>query len=226
MKVYHGSYKKIEYIDLTLCRPRRDFGRGFYVTKFLHHAKNWSINVGRKHGTEGIVTEFDYGEYDFTRHICKIKHFENYDEAWLDFVAMNRNIKNPEPTHDYDIVEGPVADDKVQNRIDEYLNGKISKTDFLNELKYHEPTHQICFCTFNSLQTINPITCDQRLDVTSISEPLLETLMLEKNLNEVEATDLFYTSKTFTKLADESTSFYRKSLQEIYDLLKHELYDK
>jgi hypothetical protein len=35
-----------------------------------------------------------------------------------------------------------VADDKVQNRINIYLKGEISKADFLEELKYHEETHQ------------------------------------------------------------------------------------
>jgi hypothetical protein len=34
MKVYHGSYIKIERIDYAKCRLYRDFGRGFYVTKF------------------------------------------------------------------------------------------------------------------------------------------------------------------------------------------------
>ncbi|MDR1331749.1 MAG: DUF3990 domain-containing protein [Tannerella sp.] len=37
-----------------------------------------------------------------------------------------------EQQHNYDIVEGPVADDKVQNRIDQYLNGEISKDVFLD----------------------------------------------------------------------------------------------
>jgi len=33
MKVYHGSYTEIETIDFSYCRKRRDFGKGFYVTK-------------------------------------------------------------------------------------------------------------------------------------------------------------------------------------------------
>ena len=34
MKVYHGSYMEIRTINLSFGRPNRDFGRGFYVTKF------------------------------------------------------------------------------------------------------------------------------------------------------------------------------------------------
>ncbi len=224
MKVYHGSYVKIDKIDLTQCRPNRDFGRGFYVTKFLHHAETWSTVVGRRHHTQGVVSEFEYVESSFVRDICKIKHFEDYSEDWLDFVVTNRDANKPQPAHDYDIVEGPVADDKVQNRIGEYLDGKISKTDFLEELKYHETTHQICFCTLNSLQAINcGLGVGQRRYMVDIAEPLLETLMSDRAINETEATDLFYTSKTFAQLADESTGLHLKTWQEIYELLKCEL---
>ena len=38
MRVYHGSYTKIDKIDLSRCVPNKDFGQGFYVTKFRHHA--------------------------------------------------------------------------------------------------------------------------------------------------------------------------------------------
>ncbi len=222
MKVYHGSYVKIEEIDLSKSQPNKDFGRGFYVTKFRYHAETWAEIIGNNHSTVGVVTEFDFCDGSFAESICKIKRFETYDEEWLDFVVANRNKKS-KSTHDYDIVEGPVADDKVQHRIDFFLSGKISKDQFLNELKYHETTHQICFCTFNSLQTIDPISSDKRLDVTMISEPLLEALMVEKSINEVVAADLFYTSKTFAQLADESTGLYLKTWQEIYESLKREL---
>ena len=224
MKVYHGSYIKIDRIDLTQCRPNRDFGRGFYVTKFAHHARNWSVIVGRRYHTQGVVSEFEYVESAFVRSICKINQFEGYNEAWLDFVVMNRDVNTPEPAHDYDIVEGPVADDKVQNRIEEYLTGKVSKADFLEELKYHEKTHQICFCTLNSLQAI-----DCRLGVgalrymVDISEPVIENLMFDFHVDEETATDKFYTSNTFAKLADESTQLYQKPWQEIYEMLKKEL---
>jgi hypothetical protein len=33
MRVYHGSYTAVTTIDLSKCEPKRDFGRGFYVTK-------------------------------------------------------------------------------------------------------------------------------------------------------------------------------------------------
>ena len=44
--------------------------------------------------------------------------------------------------HDFDIVEDPVANDDVAKRIDDYLDGTVSKSDFLVELKFRFPTHQ------------------------------------------------------------------------------------
>ena len=40
MKVYHGSYTAISVIDLSKCEKQKDFGQGFYVTRFRKQQKN------------------------------------------------------------------------------------------------------------------------------------------------------------------------------------------
>jgi hypothetical protein len=65
MKVYHGSYMAIENIDFSFSRKRRDFGRGFYVTKLLSQAEYWAARKGDDNDTEGVVTEFDFDEDSF-----------------------------------------------------------------------------------------------------------------------------------------------------------------
>ena len=223
LQVYHGSYAKIDAVDLSKGQDNRDFGRGFYVSKFRKHAEAWAKVIGGKRGTEGFVTEFKFYERAFTDNIYKTLRFDDYNEEWLDFVVLNRDISTQEQRHDYDIIEGPVADDKVQNKILFYLKGKISKTDFLTELKYHEQTHQICFCTRKSLQMLELIDDDANLNIIMISEPLLEQLVIDFNIDEETATDKFFSSNTFAKLADESTGLYKKPWQEIYEMLKKEL---
>jgi len=42
MKVYHGSYTAIDTIDFSFCQIRRDFGKGFYVTKYYEQADVWA----------------------------------------------------------------------------------------------------------------------------------------------------------------------------------------
>lgn len=220
MNVFHGSYMKIEEIDLSKCQPNKDFGQGFYVTKFRRHAENWAKIIGRKNRTKGVVTEFIYYDSPFTERLCKVKHFKCYNEEWLDFVIANRDPLSA--THDYDIVEGPVANDKVQRRIFDYLKEKVNKADFLKELEHHEETHQICFCTVKSLLTLESIDQNKILNIVHISEPLVEQMMQDFGLNEMEATDKFYTSDTFRQLSNKETGFYLKTWQEIYEMLKIE----
>jgi hypothetical protein len=223
MIVYHGSYSEIKQIDLSKCEPHRDFGQGFYVTKFRQHAENWARRKSRfKHN--GFVSEYEFHYSVLVTRKCKIKQFETYNEEWLDFVVLNRNDKNPTPSHDYDIVEGPVADDKVQNRIVDYLNGKITKADFLEELKWHAETHQICFCTVASLQFLNqPDNGEMVSKFLHIGEPIVEKLVADFNFDEKTASDKFFSSNTFSKLADTANKLYEKDWTEIYALLLNEL---
>ena len=222
MNVYHGSHIKIKTIDLTQCKPNKDFGRGFYVTKFRKHAEIWARIIGEKHGTEGFVTEFKFEEDNFTKSICKIKHFETYNEEWLDFIVANRD-KKIGFLHDYDIVIGPVADDKIQTTLRFYQEGKIDKSDFLKMLHHYEETHQICFCTFNSLQTIEKVDNSLVFEIATLTEKIITQLIKDFNINEENASNLFLNSDTYVKIADTSTQLYIKNWTEIYDLLIAEL---
>ncbi|GHV48972.1 hypothetical protein FACS1894181_06310 [Bacteroidia bacterium] len=221
MKVYHGSYTKIEEIDLSQSKLNKDFGQGFYVTKFRQHADSWAKVIGRRYQTKGFVTEFLYYNSEFTERLCKVKHFDSYSDEWIDFVIENRNPMGV--SHNFDIVEGPVANDTVQNRIFDYLNGLISKVDFLEELKWHEETHQICFCTVKSLLALQHSDKKQVSTFAHIGEPLVEQLMLDLQIDEEKAADKFYSSATFGRLANIETKLYEKPWQEIYQMLKQEL---
>ncbi|MDR0693810.1 MAG: DUF3990 domain-containing protein [Prevotellaceae bacterium] len=223
MQVYHGSYTEIIRIDLIKSLSNKDFGRGFYVTKNRKHAENWAKVMGRKHHTEGYVTEFTFYERAFTDTRYRVLRFSEYNEDWLDFVILNRDESTSEQRHDFDIVEGPIADDKVANRINDYLANLITKADFLKELRYHEDTHQICFCTLKSLQMLKRQDKTTSINIVHITEPLVAALMVDRGIDEVVATDLFYSSATFAKLSNKSTNLYQNTWQEIYDKLKHEL---
>lgn len=72
-------------------------------------------------------------------------------EDWLDFIALCRTGK----PHDYDIVEGPMADDTIFNYVQNFVDGKISREAFWNLAKFKKPTHQISFHTVKALTTLN-----------------------------------------------------------------------
>ncbi len=223
MKVYHGSYTAIEKIDLNRCEVGKDFGRGFYVTNLRKQAEIWATRKGRPKRTAGVVTEFDFDEDIPEVMELKVLKFEDYDDEWLDFVVLNRkNNSRKQQTHDYDIIEGPVADDKITEQIDDYIDGIISKEQFLNDL-IHLPSHQICFCTMQSLQALTTSKPILNSKIHHISSDVLQALMTNYGINEMEATDKYYTSNTYAKLAEEATGFYKKDWTEIYELLKQEL---
>jgi predicted RNA-binding protein YlxR (DUF448 family) len=225
MRVYHGSDTAVSVVDLQKCKPNKDFGRGFYVTKLRSQAEDMAKRVTKYNKLTPVVTEYEFDEYAYEDEDLKVLRFDDYSEAWLDFVVLNRNADKRRQAHDYDIVEGPVADDRISRNVSKYLRGKISKEDFLEMLK-HSENHQICFCTMNSLQMLEYVENpkDIEYEVSEIGEPLLEQFVMDFDINEETAADKFYSSKTFAKLADESTEFYRKSWQEIYELLKQELH--
>jgi len=222
MKVYHGSYTEINEIDLSKCKTGKDFGRGFYVTNILSQAEIWASRKSRK--KEGIVTEFEFDEFFFEDELVKVLRFESYTEEWLDFVVLNRKNKSKKTqSHDYDIIEGPVADDDIATRISDYLAGNITKKQFLIDLTHKEPSHQICFCTVQSLQALELQKGKIDSKIFHTDNEVLQALMTDFGLSETEATDKYYKSNTYTKFADESTDFYKKSWQKIYEMLKLEL---
>lgn len=225
MIVYHGSYTEIKEVDLSKCMPRKDFGQGFYVTKIKKQAEDWASIVGDINNCEGVVTEFVFYETAFTNNTYKVLRFDDYTDEWLDFVVLNRRTDLPLPAHDYDIVEGPVADDRISQNIMRYVDGAISREKFFKMLRHEiAPTHQICFCTPDSLLMLKLNDKNfVKYEVADIGEQVVEQLMFDNNIDEEKATDVFFSSETFGKLSDESTELYKKSWQEVYELLKLEI---
>ena len=222
MKLYHGSYTKIVAINLKKAKPYKDFGIGFYATKFFNQAKIWAERLSEEKGNTGFVTNFEFNEYAYRDESIKVLKFDTYNSEWFDFVIQNR--QNETNTHDYDIVEGPVADDKIQNRINDYLDGIISKQQFLSELIHNKENHQICFCTTASLVYLK--RKDNTKEVSKflhIGEPIAEKLVEVFGFDEETAMEKFYSSEIFSKLADTSTELYNKNWTEIYELLLEEL---
>ena len=224
MIVYHGGYVEIFEVDLSKSVINRDFGRGFYVTKLREQAEYWAIRKGKQHKTNGFVTEFQFPEVAFTSYGMNVLRFTDYTEEWLDFVVMNRSAKSPDNLHDYDIVEGPVANDDIATRITFYLEGGITKAEFLEELKFkHLTSHQIALCTQKSLQMIKKAFSKVDLNEMTIDDLIIQSLIVDFKKDDYQAIDTYFNSKTYLLLIDENTGYYEKSWQEIYEILKKEL---
>ncbi len=224
MQVFHGSYLEIEKIDLDKCQANKDFGKGFYVTKIRKQAEEWAAIIGKIHQTKGIVTEFIFYERAFSEKNLKTLRFAEYNDEWFDFIILNRNLETTEQQHDYDIIEGPVADDKVQKRINRYLEGIISREDFFEQLsKYPEPSHQICFCTINSLRMLKKLHNTKIIKIEDLSELIVQKLILDFDFDEQTATEKIFSSKTFAKFLNTVNSFSMENWKEVYTSLIKEL---
>lgn len=144
--IYHGSNVIVEHPDIRIRGYEKDFGYGFYCTNLERQAKKWALTKGGGH----VVSIYEFAEYDG----CKTKIFETMTEEWLDFVvACRMGIR-----HDYDIVEGPMADDTIWNFVEDLVAGTISREAFWALVKFKYPTHQIVFCTQKSLECIKYIS--------------------------------------------------------------------
>ena len=139
MELYHGSGDIVEFPEIRKTRYTKDFSWGFYCTQSYEHAHRWAE---RRH-THGVVNVYIYHENPELR----IKKFPKMTDEWLDFIAECRSGK----IHDYDIVEGPMADDTIWNFVNDFLNGNISRSVFWEYAKFKHPTHQISFHSIKAL---------------------------------------------------------------------------
>lgn len=140
--LFHGSNIIVELPEIRIFGHFKDFGYGFYCTRFEQQAKKWALTKAAKH----FVTLYDFTEYEG----LKIKVFPEMTDEWLDFVADCRRGKE----HQYDIVEGPMADDQIWDYVEDFVAGNISREAFWALAKFKYPTHQIVFCTPAALQSI------------------------------------------------------------------------
>ena len=141
MIVYHGSKMVVDKPDVFHSRERVDFGKGFYVTDILDQAKKWC----EKHKQNGNIAILNtYSLDDSLIDSYNVKRFESYSEEWLDFVMACRTGKD---NSDYDIIYGGVANDKVFDTIELYMQNLIDKKTALGRLIYEKPNNQICIRT-------------------------------------------------------------------------------
>ncbi|MBQ9069887.1 MAG: DUF3990 domain-containing protein [Clostridia bacterium] len=149
MTVYHGSDTIVDIPRILESKRPLDFGGGFYVTTSEAQAKSWAIKVSyRNNNNHRCINRYKFdlekAELELT-----VIHFAAADEKWLDFICNNRSGK---PTGDYDVVIGPVADDRVYRVVVEYENGDLDKQTALKNLKTETLCDQILFHTEKSLE--------------------------------------------------------------------------
>ena len=120
-----------------------DFGQGFYLTEIKEQAEQMARRTSAIYSGEPIVTEFEFDETALDT--LSIKIFKEPSEEWALFVMANRSRKNLQPTHSFDIVIGPVADDTIATLFRNFDDGIIDLQMLVNGLKYKKVSSQYLF---------------------------------------------------------------------------------
>ena len=150
MKLYHGSHIEVKNPKIITSSRVGDFGRGFYTTSNLEQARRWAqIRAIQENQPSGVVTVFDVPDHLFAHPELQIKSFENANAVWLDFVLANR--KDVDFDHEFDLVCGPVADDRVYVCLNMLEDGLADRETVIRKLKTYVLADQILFHTAKSL---------------------------------------------------------------------------
>lgn len=155
MKLYHGSNTVIERIELSKCKPFKDFGKGFYLTEIREQAKQMAKRTSAIYGGESVVTEFKFDETALNALV--VKTFEEPGEEWALFIMANRDRNKVHPIHSYDIVIGPVADDTIATLFRNFDDGIIDLQMLVNGLKYKKVSSQYLFHSAEAIKYLQRI---------------------------------------------------------------------
>lgn len=150
MRLYHGSNTIIEQIDLSRCKPYKDIGQGFYLTEIKEQAEQMARRTSVIYGGEPVVTEFEFDETALN--VLSVKTFEEPSEEWALFVMANRSRNHLQPTHGFDIVIGPVANDTIATLFRNFDDGIIDLPMLVNGLKYKKVSSQYLFHSVEAIK--------------------------------------------------------------------------
>jgi len=155
MILYHGSLEIVEYPKILTPTRTLDFGAGFYTTSSEEQAKRWVIRKLKDKSERGFINVY---EFNINEDLNTLK-FAKADDDWIEFVMKNRRQKGFQ--HNYDLVCGPVANDRVYGSFALYESGYLDKEGLIRNLKAYKLVDQILFHTDKSLSCLKFIKYEE-----------------------------------------------------------------
>lgn len=151
MRLYHGSTVAVRKPSLRPGRSNADFGKGFYTTSVLEQAVRWAhIKCERENARRAVVSVYEFDETLLDNADWNIRSFTGADEPWLYFVTDCRKSR----PHQYDLVQGPVANDKVFTTVNLFESGVLSVEAAILQLKAYKTYDQLSFHTAKTIGTL------------------------------------------------------------------------
>lgn len=157
MRLYHGTNVAFDAIDLTKSKPYKDFGRGFYLSPNYEQAMELAqVKVQQLEVGSPVVLSYELDEEAFNQ--LNVLRFDSYSEEWAKFILMNRSNDEADQKHAYDVVIGPIADDRVGAQLWKYRNHVIDLARLVQNLKYMKGlTIQYLFATERAIKFLKQL---------------------------------------------------------------------
>ena len=140
--LYHGSNQSFAEVDLSKSKDKRDFGRGFYTTTLHGQAEDWARALFDRYKGDGVFV------YEMELKLSTdllVKIYEGLSEEWLLMVQRNRTLGGIQ--HNFDIVHGPVANDRTARTIALYVAGIINADEAIKRLRSNKLNNQVSLHT-------------------------------------------------------------------------------
>jgi hypothetical protein len=155
MILYRGTNQIVREIDLNKGRLRTDFGKGYYLGSNLGVAREWAKSRAAFSGTPIVMRyNLDFDVFnDENVNPCK---FDNPTVEWLNFVRDNRRknakgLNSAEPRHNFGIVFGAIANDKVNFVVDDYIKGLLTVEEAIKKVRALQSVFQVSIHTPTAL---------------------------------------------------------------------------
>ena len=149
MTLYHGSNTAFREVDLSVCRPNKDFGQGFYLAPDREAAERMAKRTVRRFGGKAYVMAFDFNEAALAD--VPVKRFTKPSEEWAMFVMANRRPQIYAADHNrdnrYGMVVGSVANDDLALLFRQFALGLVSVEMLVREMQFKKLTIQYSFHT-------------------------------------------------------------------------------
>jgi len=159
MYLYHGTlsihlHSILEFgIDISKGKVSVDFGQGFYLTNDFSQAEKWAKGLAETYSKKmgkkfiPVVLKYEVNESKMNQ-LLNVKEFRTSDEEWARFVVDSRLLQSPE---EYDLVIGPLADNKVHTLKKRIEYGIISYEEAIEEVRQKVHGNQYAFRTSKAI---------------------------------------------------------------------------
>lgn len=152
MILYHGSSVEVKEPRLLKIQRELDFGKGFYTTSDLEQASRWAKRTTQRLKQERAFVSV-YEIDDAVMKTLNCLEFQKSDVEWLKFVVSNR--KGIAVEGNWDIIIGPVANDRTAPVIDLYVDGMYDEEETIKRLLPQNLKDQYVFKTTLAIQSLH-----------------------------------------------------------------------